>query len=108
MRQAGMRSLSPQHTHRPARVCGKGEAWNGRYVFRLNGQWYDAAVNHLWLEARGLHLDSTATLQTLMGQQLWLHSPIRSVAIDKCPVLAQHAEPGRGIPPTAKPVGILP
>jgi len=41
-----MRSLSPQHTHRrPARVCGKGEAWNGRCVFRLNGKCYDAAMN---------------------------------------------------------------
>jgi hypothetical protein len=45
MRQAGMRSLSPQHTHRPARVSGKGEVWNGRCVFRLNRKWYDAAMN---------------------------------------------------------------
>jgi len=51
-------------------------------------------VNQLRLEAVGLHLDSAATLQTLMGQQLWFHSPMRSVHSDKVPILAQHAEQG--------------
>jgi hypothetical protein len=36
------------------------------------------SVNYLRLEAGGLwlHLDSTATLHTFAGVQLWLHSPM--------------------------------
>jgi hypothetical protein len=51
--------------------------------------------SHLWQEARGmLHLDSTATRNTEVGAPHWLHRPMRSVYIDKVPVLAQHAEQG--------------
>ena len=64
MRQAGMRRLSPQHTHRPARVSGNREAWSGRCVFRLNGKWYDAAMNVVVIHGvqEGLALVSTMHL----------------------------------------------
>ena len=50
-------------------------------------------VNHLWLQARGLHLDFTATLPAPDGSAALASPSVASGAIDDCPVLAQHAEP---------------
>ncbi len=42
-------------------------------------------VNHLRLEAGGLHLDSTATLHTFAGVQLWLLCPMHQGQLTGAP-----------------------
>ena len=59
------------------------EEVNGKQASRRGG----IVVNsYPRLEAGGLlHLYSTAILQTLMGQQLWLHRPMHQGTVTRCP-----------------------
>ena len=50
-------------------------------------------VNHLRLEAGGLHLDSTATLHTVGGVQLWLRGPMHQGTLTRCPSWSSLARP---------------
>src|SRR5450759_2315575 len=51
-----------------------------------------SSVNYLRLEARGLHLDSTATLHTVAGVQLWLPCPMHQGQVTTAPSCSKPVE----------------
>lgn len=76
MRQTGMRSLSLQHTDRPARVSGRKEESNGRCVFRSGGKCYDDAINVFVVRSRVSCHESNIERPICRASQLRLEGSI--------------------------------